>query len=479
MSARASMTWNAKQRRWFKKYGNKVYCVSAKQLYEQFDCPATMRGSRSAANEWWKNKRLEVDAADISASGALGNIAVAYRSAVRDRKRALQIGDGHAVEILTRAIAEYQSRIDKNNGADFPETDAESGEFLAVPTSAVLPVALARLTELMKQVTQAHEAALKLHPKLKAAAEGDTSIKGVIARYMRSRKVDADSGKLSPLQWRMLNVRLKHFAKAAGESADLNSITGQTLVSYREQLLAAGRSDYFVNDYFSAAKRFLKWAWETESLDELPRNIASKSLSTPIQVQEVPTYSVQEACDLIQGANDRTKLFILLALNCGYQQTDIATLRPDEIDWQAGTITRKRSKTKKRRNSLPATYALWPLTLELLKANRSDSSEHVLLDELGRPLKAEALDKDGRYTRQPRAELVAQNLRVGSSAPVSCNRPNVINSSRYRVGRRNRGRRRRRRIRFEDLADRLSDNRVDARGNSTAWDFGNVDFRRT
>ena len=68
-------------------------------------------------------------------------------------------------------------------------------------------------------------------------------------------------------------------------------------------------------------------------------------------------------CD---GFSDKTKLYLLLMLNCGMYQNDIAELLDEEVNWKNGTITRARSKTRDR-NGPVVTYKLWPETFALLK----------------------------------------------------------------------------------------------------------------
>ena len=77
------------------------------------------------------------------------------------------------------------------------------------------------------------------------------------------------------------------------------------------------------------------------------------------------------------------KAILLLMANCGMQQKDISDLRHEEVDWENGRITRKRSKTKDLVNVPEVTYKLWPLTFKLLKQFKSSDPEIVLLTEDG------------------------------------------------------------------------------------------------
>ena len=83
-------------------------------------------------------------------------------------------------------------------------------------------------------------------------------------------------------------------------------------------------------------------------------------------------------------------------MNCGMQQSDISDLRHEEVDWRAGRLGRKRSKTKKHGDVPVVVYKLWPETFTLLKQQRTNDPERVLLNESGRPLKQTALT-DGSH----------------------------------------------------------------------------------
>jgi len=85
-----------------------------------------------------------------------------------------------------------------------------------------------------------------------------------------------------------------------------------------------------------------------------------------------------------EGFSERTRLYLLLMLNCGMYQNDIAELKSDEINWKAGTITRERSKTRERHGPV-VTYKLWPETFALLKKHRA-TGELALTTGEGKPL---------------------------------------------------------------------------------------------
>ena len=104
----------------------------------------------------------------------------------------------------------------------------------------------------------------------------------------------------------------------------------------------------------------------------------------------IKTFTVDQIKTLLNRASRRTKLYILLALNTGMYQVDIAAMKRSEIDLEAQTITRKRSKTKNITSVPTVTYRLWDETAELLKQEMAAEGELALVGENGNPLRAHA-----------------------------------------------------------------------------------------
>jgi integrase len=71
-------------------------------------------------------------------------------------------------------------------------------------------------------------------------------------------------------------------------------------------------------------------------------------------------------------------------LNCGMTQKDVSDLLDKGVNWKAGRIVRKRSKTRGMESMPTVDYPLWPQTFALLKQYRS-GSERVLLTRSGGP----------------------------------------------------------------------------------------------
>ena len=92
---------------------------------------------------------------------------------------------------------------------------------------------------------------------------------------------------------------------------------------------------------------------------ELPRNLTSKTLSITVPAPTVTVMSVETIADFYKKARPFLKTCILLTLNTGMLQVDLADLRQDEVDWEKGTITKKRSKTSNHASAPTVCWKLW------------------------------------------------------------------------------------------------------------------------
>ena len=197
---------------------------------------------------------------------------------------------------------------------------------------------------------------------------------------------------------------IKIFADWIGNQTAIDVIDESKVEGFFNHLsLQVGSGKYaptYAHTLLMTAKQFISRLAELK-LIPLPSNIRSRCFrfnhSAPAKIE---TFSTEEIRTILKTAgelSDRTKLYLLLSLNCGMYQNDLAELRTDEVDWKAGTITRARSKTRER-NGQVVTYKLWPETFALLKRYRG-KGELALTNEEGNPLVRYWLDADGKMKR--------------------------------------------------------------------------------
>ena len=93
-------------------------------------------------------------------------------------------------------------------------------------------------------------------------------------------------------------------------------------------------------------------------------------------------------------------------------QKDVSDLQHSEVDWEAGKITRKRSKTRKHENVPMVCYVMWSETLRLLKLERSQiDAGNVLLNEKGRRILWDEVTADGKYRKNDNVKNAFDRLR--------------------------------------------------------------------
>jgi integrase len=119
-----------------------------------------------------------------------------------------------------------------------------------------------------------------------------------------------------------------------------------------------------------------------------------RQLTIKVGEPEVTPWTLEQVQAVFNNATDRTKLYVLMSLNCGCYPSDIATLKRDHVNWKKRRITRPRSKTKNGGKVI--SWKLWPSTFRLLKQEATENGNFVLLGQNGRPLVNDHIKADGK-----------------------------------------------------------------------------------
>ena len=258
----------------------------------------------------------------------------------------------------------------------------------------------------------------------------DRTVGGQVQAWLEGLQSQVTIGVLTPDRFESYRCCVNNFrdwigAKHAVESIDEVAIEGfythlveEVARRKRDRSNKDGCSPAYAGDQLTTAKQFIFWCFERRLL-ALPHNIKStkhrfvgKKSSRPKRVY----FENEELLLLLDNATERLKLYLLLMMNCGYTQSDLSDLRHDEVDWKAGRIIRRRSKTDDHHEDTDVpvvNYVLWPETHKLLKKHRSDVKEHgtVFVTERGMPLVQKSL-KDGKLSKTDNIQSMYRRLRV-------------------------------------------------------------------
>ena len=198
---------------------------------------------------------------------------------------------------------------------------------------------------------------------------------------------------------------LNYFQDWLGRDTTVAEIDGGTLMDYRSHLLGNLKSKKWTRTtawhYLKTVKAFIRWLWQTEVIASLPRVLDGKvgplkiSLPTPNPV----VFTTDEIRNLLKAASARTKLYILLMLNCGMTQKDISDLKFEEVDWGNRRITRKRSETSDHENVPIVSYLLVRDASIASPGAEQRGQRPVLQNANGSPLRTEMMGEDGKYKK--------------------------------------------------------------------------------
>jgi len=226
----------------------------------------------------------------------------------------------------------------------------------------------------------------------------------LINRYLENRRKRVEDGNLSHQSYASDRTQLDLF-EVYCEQADPAVRTIQEAVSeanldafkvwvatYSKKDRPEGfcRKPVSIRHAVKRVKFMVEWGWSKRLLYDMPRNLKEfgrVSLPQP----KATTYAADELEALYQKARGAVKLYILLAINCGYQQIDIASLERGMVDFTTGIITRSRHKT-----GVPQHSKLWPITLDLLRMYAEPTGDLLLKSRDGNPLVRHKLRDDGK-----------------------------------------------------------------------------------
>lgn len=339
--------------------------------------PATKEGSYQAANDWWRKKRAEINGQEAARHP--------HADQLQELAEKLAYANRNGLNDEAADLADLAARVKELGPDDPPQLSPEATRL--VNALDVLGVDTERLDLTALEMLFGGGAVWTDRMRREQAVPADKTIGALAKKWSADRANEAVKGVRSADGADNMRISLDHFVTFAGATTAAESIDadlwGRWHTECRSQIARRneggdgdGWADEYAKKVFGVARSFVKWLWE-RSLCELPRNL--EKLRIEVGSKAIPIFSDAEIKLLLDGATGQHKLHLLLMLNTGMTQKDISDLRKDQIDLDAGTITRRRSKTKNQRNVPVVCYPLWPVTVALLREHLSDDPIYALL----------------------------------------------------------------------------------------------------
>jgi integrase len=255
------------------------------------------------------------------------------------------------------------------------------------------------------------EAAPPAEAKVSDEPKAPATVEEAAKQFLASVEARRDAGQVSGFHYESMRCKVSRVVSFLGPKEALVSIGESELTAF--VLLVAKRpqvrdkyrgyrpmSIAYARKVVGTLKLMFSWFYETGRWDNRPRGfdrlfrfkpvltVSERSARLTGVCTEPRYFKVTELADCYEVANGRHRLWLLLALNCGFCQAELDSLRRFEIKG-LGTakpyIERFRQKT-----SVYGRWSLWPETAELLQEYMADPNDDdiALFTERGRRLKS-------------------------------------------------------------------------------------------
>ncbi|HUO10630.1 MAG TPA: hypothetical protein VM008_20175 [Phycisphaerae bacterium] len=246
----------------------------------------------------------------------------------------------------------------------------------------------------------------------------DTTVRTVgemTTRFLDTKRQQAKTEQRSVGRFANVETYSNLFRDFTGKDKPITVIDAVILADYHAKQLDAIDADEITSwtgrDRLQVARQFVRFCFELGAID-LPRNIDSKNLTITCTPGEIKPMPIDALVQRVKAATGRLKVELLLMANCGFYQVDAADLKHAEVDWKAGTIKRKRSKTKGVENAPTVTYSLWPTTLQLLRLESNNDGPLVFATKNGLATVRDEITDEGKAVRTDSTAQAYARLQV-------------------------------------------------------------------
>lgn len=260
---------------------------------------------------------------------------------------------------------------------------------------------------IIEELTIKRDVRTKLRERLrgKEAVDPDRTIGHLVAVYLAQRQ-QSEAKQLkatATVEFDRYNLRrMTEFMTSGLPVDDIGYDLWHRWGEHCQSMALSGEwADRTARSTLGGSKAWVRWLYSSGRIEKLPRNFDTYKVE--VTAKEPVTFTPAELKRLYAAADDETRLLILLALNTGANQIDIATLEYARSEkslglWKGtGTIRRKRVKTRKLERVPVVRYDLWPETLALLEQFRQETGTIVLRNSTGGLWVSRVRSDSGKY----------------------------------------------------------------------------------
>ncbi len=236
---------------------------------------------------------------------------------------------------------------------------------------------------------------------------GELTLRQLANRFLNSKRLQMEAGELSARTWNDYYNTCESMTEFFGKDRSVLDLRPEDFDRYRADL-AKTRGPVSIGNSILRTRIVCKWAYDNELLDRPVRfgtgfrRPSKKTMRKEKHARGSKLFTADEIRGLLDAAKGQLRAMILLGMNCGFGQGDIAEMKLGAIDLAGGWATYPRPKTGIMRR-----IPLWPETVKALtdviasRATPRDAAdaELVFLTIQGRRWirQGKAVDKDSIY----------------------------------------------------------------------------------
>lgn len=187
----------------------------------------------------------------------------------------------------------------------------------------------------------------------------------LVNRFLSAKRLLVDSGDLSHRTWTDYHGALVKLSAIIGKHRPVESITTEDLEALRARL-AKGRGSHSLANHVQRIRTLFKYAWDVGLIQNQLRmgpafrKPSARQMRTAKHSSEPWTIGADDLRAILDAAGQPLRAMILLGINCGFGNSDIASLPLSAI--ADGWVSFPRPKT-----AIPRRAKLWPETVEALR----------------------------------------------------------------------------------------------------------------
>lgn len=228
-------------------------------------------------------------------------------------------------------------------------------------------------------------------------------------RFLDARHHDADSGSLSAGQYTRYVRAVKRVHTVIDRNREVGGLGPDDFAAIRASLKGSPRT---VGNAIRDIRVAFKWVTDTYGVTVLYGRSFARPSARAIRASSIPRdlFTAVEIRTLLKNADDNIRAMILLAINCGFGQTDCALLPLADMNLEGHSFARPKTGIKR-------VCPFWPETIAAIACRRrwrpDLRRDLVFMSKYGQVLVRDEpiRDKTGSIVRTRRKDAIQQMFR--------------------------------------------------------------------